>query len=195
MNKGRLVFDFDGTLADTIELIAKLISETLKTKLGVDVNYKDIIPLVGYPLPRIIEHFVPYELFKPYEQEFWSAADRLMRNKAELYEDAKLVIPKLYDRGYELIIYSGTPKEIIEDILGDYKKYFSIIKGGHGKYKGDFLLELTPKPKAYIGDFYVDMEIAQKAKVPFILVRRDHNEYIDYPVKINSLLDLLDLFP
>lgn len=54
-----VLFDFDGTLANTNPLIVASFQYTLREKLGLNVSADDIYPHFGEPLPETMEFFAP----------------------------------------------------------------------------------------------------------------------------------------
>ncbi len=184
----KVVFDFDGTLANSVPAFAKAIKETLR-EFGLEVNERELIPLVGYPKETIFSKFLPTPLVPKAIEVFNKIVKKYVLRQSELYEDAKEVLPKLKEKGAIVGIYTASPAEWVLKILGPYSKYVDYLDAGK-KEKSLFLEKF--RPDLYVGDHIVDIQLAEKFNVPFVLIERDHNKWIDYEPKIKNLNEIFD---
>ena len=50
--------------------------------------------------------------------------------------------------------------------------------------------EINLSASYFIGDSQVDIECAQNANVPFVLIKREHNKKLEYHCSIDTLRDI-----
>tara|TARA_Y100000389_G_scaffold165501_1_gene169720 strand:- start:233 stop:751 length:519 start_codon:yes stop_codon:yes gene_type:complete len=130
------------------------------------------------------------------------------------YEDVISCINQLIDKGFLIFIISNQPDisrkkmlpEELEKIDLEINKklninqiYYSfdseVVNGGSKKPSPKMVFEARDKwnidlSKSYfLGDSEADIECAKNANVSFILVKRKHNQNIEYPVYVHSLSD------
>jgi len=131
------------------------------------------------------------------------------------YEDVSSCINQLIDKGFLIFIISNQPDisrkkmlpEELEKIDSEINKklnisqiYYSfdseVVNGGSKKPSPKMVFEASDKwnidlSKSYfLGDSEADIECAKNASVSFILVKRKHNQNIEYPVYAHSLSDI-----
>ena len=131
-----------------------------------------------------------------------------------LYEDVSSCIKQLTNKGFLIFIISNQPDisrkkmppEELEKIDIEINKklninqiYYSfdseVVSGGSKKPSPKMVFEARDKwnidlSKSYfLGDSEADIECAKNANVSFILVKRKHNQNIEYPVYVHSLSD------
>ncbi|AAR39187.1 NEQ340 [Nanoarchaeum equitans Kin4-M] len=187
MGKKFLVFDYDGTLLNSIPILARYIYKKVSPFVKTDI--REIEKLIGFPI-----HVIAYELAKDEDK-----AKTLIKlidlkeafeeyKKASLYWDAKIAIPQLH-KNYRLAILTASPRYFVESTLGEYKKYFDIIDDR--KEKSDLLDKIDAI--AYVGDHIVDIEIGKKYNIPTYLIERPHNLHIKYKPKLKNLLQLVKI--
>jgi phosphoglycolate phosphatase len=171
-----LVFDFDGTLADTKIAWFNSLFKVLKKMniycpqcearviLHLALKIRDFLNHLGLPKKKseMIASDVYYEFFKQ--------KSRLVNNID--------VIDKLPGKK---IILSNTRTFAIDKILGKHKKIFNAIYGGDKfKEKHDFIKKLMKKNKLkksqmyYIADRAGDVETAKKAGCTSLIIASKH---------------------
>tara|TARA_X000000368_G_C23041554_1_gene717165 strand:- start:331 stop:867 length:537 start_codon:yes stop_codon:yes gene_type:complete len=136
-------------------------------------------------------------------------------NDFKLYDDIKGLVDFFKEKNFYIIIISNQPdisrkKMTIEELnsidiflntelnIDDIKYSFDseVIAGGSKKPSPKMIFEAQDKwninlSKSYfIGDSLSDIECAKNAKVPFILVKRKHNQHINYPNYVDNLNDI-----
>jgi len=124
-------------------------------------------------------------------------------------------VNQLIDKGFLIFIISNQPDisrkemlpEELEKIDSEINKklnisqiYYSfdseVVNGGSKKPSPKMVFEASDKwnidlSKSYfLGDSEADIECAKNASVSFILVKRKHNQNIEYPVYVHSLSDI-----
>ncbi|MEI8216635.1 MAG: HAD-IA family hydrolase [Eubacteriales bacterium] len=208
-----ILFDFDGTLIDTNEIIIQSFQHTFRTVLGEEKPVDDIIRTFGEPLSLTMEKMLdidPVEAVKIYRAYHNQKFEDLIRIFPGMLE---LVI-ELFNRGYKLAIVTSRLRNTT--LLGlrkfDLEKYFSYVLTADDtdKHKPDpaainlVLEKLNSKPDEaiMIGDSKFDIMCANNAGVKSILVgwaislTDEEKEGIYKPTYIvenaEDVLDLLD---
>ena len=128
------------------------------------------------------------------------------------YQDVASCMKQLAENGFLIFIVSNQPdisrkKMLIEELniidteinkkLHIDQIYYSFdskaVKGGSKKPSPLMIFKARDKwnidlSKSYfLGDSIVDMECARNANVSFILVKRKHNQHIEYPYYVDNL--------
>lgn len=136
-------------------------------------------------------------------------------NDFKLYDDIKGLVDFFKEKNFYIIIISNQPdisrkKMTIEELnsidnllntelsIDDIKYSFDsdVIVGGSKKPSPKMIFEARDRwnidlSKSYfIGDSLSDIECAKNAKVPFILVKREHNQNINYHNYVDNLNDI-----
>lgn len=201
-----IIFDIDGTLWDTTEVVAKawsraakeiggtaavITSEVLKKEFGktMEVIADDLF----YDADKLKREQLMQQCCK-YEEEFISeVTDNL------LYPHVKDTLVKL-SKKFKLYIVSNCQsgyielfmeKAGIEDYITDYECY-----GNTGRGKGEnikLLMERNSlKDVVYVGDTQGDYEATVFAKIPFIYAKYGFGSSEDSYLTINSIDELLE---
>ncbi len=179
--KKLLIFDLDGTLADTIPSIRRAINLTMKHYGYPEKTYEDIRHAIGNGAFKLIERIIPRELSADkdrvletlayYEKMYdttYSEADRCYTGMTE-------TLSELRKRGYTIAVLSNKQdayvKPIVERITE--KGTVSLAVGQRAGYptKPDPTvpslvaseLGYSPDMTAFIGDSEVDIETAKNA--------------------------------
>ncbi len=130
----------------------------------------------------------------------------------KIYSDAKESIKSFKEKQFHIIIISNQPdisrgKMKIEELhaidtflnekldIDEIRYSFDsdVTTGGSKKPSPKMVFEARDRwnidlSKSYfLGDSLVDMECAKNANVSFILVKREHNQEIEYPYYVSSL--------
>lgn len=128
------------------------------------------------------------------------------------YQDVDSCIKQLAENGFLIFIVSNQPdisrkKMLTEELnkidieinkkLNIDQIYYSfdskVVSGGSKKPSPQMIFEARDKwnidlSKSYfLGDSIVDMECAKNANVSFILVKRKHNQDLEYPYYVDDL--------
>lgn len=166
-----IIFDFDGTLADSLEVYTKALNETFGTKYTPHkIRQKGTVKIIKeMNIPRFL---LPLYILKARQK-----INKLI-TKISLFEDMPSVLKKLHTK-HELAIVTSNSKqnvisilkkhnlenkfELIEDSLvyfGKYKKIKKVIRK----------LNYPLNEVFYIGDETRDIEAAKKAGIRSIAV-------------------------
>ncbi len=200
------LFDFDGTLFDTLESSIYVFEEAY-CRIGVSIDRDKILGYTREPIPnsykRVMGSMDGYPAFiKSIDELVFS--DKVT-NMAEIYSDTASTIEELKKQGKVVGIVTSNAKSHIIDVLNrfDLTKYFDIIVGNREapvpkpspepilkalellKYKGN------KNRVIYVGDSLNDAIAAKNAGISPLLIDR-LNEFKDsgYPV-IDSLDEII----
>lgn len=175
-----IVFDFDGTMANTMPVIIEIAEDMLKINLNDQKieQYRNMtakqvlkearIPI--YKLPRLLVKGRPI-------------LQRRM-NEVELFKGLDQVIKELSNNGHQLYVVSSNSLGIINGFLNKFelKKYFTRIYGNVGIFSKAQALKKVVKREGfiitdtiYIGDEVRDIEAAKKVGMSIISVSWGYN--------------------
>jgi pyrophosphatase PpaX len=172
-----ILFDLDGTLLDSIELIVAAFQHTTGRHLGRPIERGVVVPTIGRPLAAVLEELAPGRgetLFVSYEEYLHLHHDRLAR----LYPDSAAVLIELRARGYPLGIVTSKRRRVAQlafDLTGLDRLVDLILcveDTPRGKPAPDPLLaaaarlDLPPGDCLYVGDSRHDLESAAAAGMP-----------------------------
>ena len=170
-----VVFDFDGTLAETNRLHYDAFREVLSGK-GVDLSEEEMAPLFGVSALEIMRllkrrHSVkgsPETLLK----EKTRAYAKLLK-KARLRDGAVKALKDLKGEGFKLAVWTGALKGQSKKILGKNARFFSLVIDStdlkRGKPYPDGLRLIARKLRvktgeiAMVGDSEKDVQAARSA--------------------------------
>lgn len=203
-----IIFDFDGVIAESVEVKSNAFAE-LYRPYGADL------------VEKVINHhhanggMSRYEKFRFYHKEF---LDIVLTDKEVdklSLEFSRLVVEKVISAPYvpgtfefisqnynqfEMFLSTGTPLDEMNTILKrrNLNGYFKNIYGAPEKKNMHISQILTnyhfrPDEMLFIGDADTDMEAAAEHKVPFVLRIHEHNHEQFEGYKGEKIYDLKDL--
>ena len=176
-----VLFDFDGTVFDTVEGITKSVQYAAR-KQGLDPELSELRRFAGPPL---VDMFMEHFGFDRTEAEQAVTDFRERYNPVGLYEcrifpGVKEALLQLRRRGYLVGIATSKPQLLAEELLGreDMLPLFDGIVGssadGNNNSKADVLravmqkLSVTPEETVLVGDTKYDVRGAKACGVPCI---------------------------
>lgn len=209
-----VVFDFDGTLADTWRDIAGALNATLEDAGLPLANGPEVRFWIGNGVMRLLERAIPeperspaalQELYGHFQDHY----DRGCLNNTETYPGILDCLDQLADA--ELAVLSNKPARFLDQVIEglDLKRYFRVVLGG------DSCPERKPHPGAMshlleqlgvpagplwmIGDSAIDIETGRQAGAPTIgctwglrgreeLREAGADHMIDHPSEIPALI-------
>ena len=207
MNYETLIFDIDGTLWDSRQLVAEGYNIQLE-KEGLQhlaVTAEDLRPLFGKVMTEIADTILasidPSERYELMERCMKTENDYLFANECRIgYPKVKETLEAL-SKKYRLFIVSnsqcGYPELCIEKLgLTDYIEGHMCF-GDTGTSKGQTIQTLIKKHNIgsciYIGDTQGDLEACQEAGIPFIFCAYGLGNAESYDAKIDSIEELLTM--
>jgi phosphoglycolate phosphatase len=177
-----LIFDFDGTLADTF-FIAKDIYRTLARGRR-PTDEAEIEILRGLSAREVIQHVGARWWQVPYIA--WYARREVKRRRAEVKPIAGIapVVEALHKAGHRLYIVSSNSTRNVQHFIEEagLGAYFDGVYGGVGLFdKAAAIRKITLHEHVdaadafYIGDEARDVEAARRAQMPCISVTWGYN--------------------
>ena len=207
MNYETLIFDIDGTLWESRQLVAEGYNIQLE-KEGLQhlaVTAEDLRPLFGKVMTEIADTILasidPSERYELMERCMKTENDYLFANECRIgYPKVKETLEAL-SKKYRLFIVSnsqcGYPELCIEKLgLGEYIEGHMCF-GDTGTSKGQTILTLIRKHNIgsciYIGDTQGDLEACQEAGIPFIFCAYGLGKAESWDARIDSIEELLEM--
>ena len=177
-----VLFDFDGTIMDTNDLILKSWKNTFRILRGEEVSDDVILPTLGEPLELTMENFFPevplqecLDTYRSWHHDNFVQLIKMFPGMMELLEELKA-------RGYRMGLVTSRLK--YTTMLGvekyDLGRFFEYILTADDtdKHKPDpapILITLEkmgadPSETIMVGDTLLDLGCARNAGVPSVLV-------------------------
>ncbi|MDT8715954.1 HAD family hydrolase [Clostridium sp. 19966] len=207
MNIDSIIFDLDGTLWDSTEVVLKAWDKVLsKTKeVRSPITKEQMHSVMGLQLPQIAEKLFPYldkaaglKILKnccSIECEF------IREEGGVLYRNLEETLQKLSEK-YELFIVSNCQCGYIEAFLEYHQlgKYFKGTEcaGNTGLLKGENIKRVIDKYKLkasiYVGDTQGDCDAAKLADIPFVYASYGFGEVASHDYIIKEAEELAKIF-
>lgn len=215
MIKG-VIFDLDGTLANSIEDIADSMNQVLQENNFPTHDYSTYKTFVGRGVRSLVEKSLPSE--NRSEEEIEKNFERMMQVYDEncivktcLYPGIKDLLNSLSERGIKISVFSNKANEltqkVVKVLLADWKLEYVLGAGGDiprkPDPKGAILISekmgIDPSNLMYIGDSGVDMATAQNSGMYAVGVLwgfRDMEELLENGAQtlLENPMDLLASF-
>ena len=203
-----LIFDIDGTLWDSRELVAQGYNIQLRQE-GYDrfcVTAEDFLPLFGKVMTEIADVIfreLPPDVRYPLMERCMETENRyLQEHPCPIgYPGVRETLQRLSEN-HRLFIVSNSQQgypELCMEKLG-LTPYISghLCFGDTGTEKGETIRRLMERhgitSAAYIGDTQGDLEAARQAGIPFVFASYGFGDPEEYDWKIDSISRLEQLF-
>ena len=176
-----ILFDFDGTLVHSIDLLVEIFTECLVEQGVTPATPNEIRRMIGKPLDVIFRKLTNLVDVEKFNHSFHKKEDA--RHTTEYIRLVKDTIPTLEflkNKGFKLGIVSTKPRDLIEKFLEDLEisGFFEVIIGGkdvknHKPHPESIFLaceklEIQPKEILFVGDSLIDLNTAKNAGSIFI---------------------------
>ncbi len=199
-----IIFDLDGTLTQTNELIYATFNHIAKKYLGREYSPPEITKMFGPPEDVAISKLVGSDRIEEAMEDFYEFYERHHPSMATAYDGVKEVLDFLKARGTLLALFTGKGKRstlITLNTLGS-TDYFDIIVTGHDvrnhKPSAEGIrqvlsrFKLKPDSALMVGDAVADIRAAREAGVPVVAALwdsygRDAVEKMDVDFRFNSV--------
>jgi len=177
-----ILFDFDGTVMDTVDVIICSWQHTFKTIEGKERPVSDIVRTFGEPLETSMKKFFPnvdpddsIEIYRSYHRDNFG-------ERIKLFPGVKELLASLKEKGYKLgLVTSRLTTTTVEGLVKhEIGEYFDAVVTADDctKHKPDpepvdiTLEKLNSKPEESImlGDTMFDIICARNAGVKSVLV-------------------------
>lgn len=175
-----IIFDVDGTLWDSTEIVAEAWTQYLKEiGISMDITSQRLMGLFGQLLPDIARQLFPdkskEEQLRLIDGCCQAEHEALLRQCAPLYPGLEDTLRKLSQK-YPLFIVSNCQAGYIEVFLKatGFSKYFKghLCPGDTGKDKAGNIQQIVQdfglSSPIYVGDTLGDYQACQKAGVTFV---------------------------
>ncbi|RLG81075.1 MAG: haloacid dehalogenase [Thermoprotei archaeon] len=181
-----VLFDMDGTLIDTMDLIAECWSQALKAH-GYSVSKEDIYRAAGLPAVTIMKMYTGVEdpeLHSSIRSYANKCFEERLKSKDLLFPRVKETLLELKKNGLLLGVATSSSCKRARALLAQagVAELFDVVQcleeGMSGKPEPDVLvaaikkLGVSPREAIYVGDSLVDCIAASNAGVKFVLVAR-----------------------
>lgn len=198
-----LIFDFNGTLLNDVDVCFNLLNELLSFRGHKNIDLKTYKSIFRFP---IIEYYKAAGFVFP-KDNYDELADIFIKkykmHKLKLYDNVYDVLSFLKKK-YKLVVLSSSEKTILESQLRELQIYdlFDEVIGnddvcGKSKLQNgiDYRRRNEDEQIIVIGDTDHDLEVANEINANAILVSFGHQNRKEKGVKIinkfNELLDIL----
>ena len=202
-----IIFDVDGTLWNSTEIVAKTWSEVVRLEpdIHVEITASSLTPLFGKILPEIAQALFPKESKERQLNLINKCCEKehqfLLKETAPVYPRLEDTL-KILSQKYPLYIVSNCQSGYVEVFLQStgYDHYFKghLCSGDTGMPKGPNIVQLMKthrlKSPIYIGDTLGDYTASKEAGIPFVYASYGFGEVPDYDYTIAEPYDLVSLF-
>lgn len=203
-----IIFDIDGTMIDTEEVVRKAYGHAMFEELGRDLTDEELARAFGVPTMQALEILGSKNVEKA-SRRYFESLFKYYREGVGLFDGIEELLQELMRRGVKCgIVTSRNRDEVANDTtLSSLLKYFGYVVTSEDtqKHKPEAepvlkLMEMAgaePPGAIYIGDTYYDFMCAKNAGVDFALAswgaRGDGRIRPDHTLVMPAdLLDVLD---
>ena len=201
-----IIFDVDGTLWDSTEIVAEAWSNYLTNTehMDTDVSSRRLMGLFGQLLPDIAKALFPKlpesEQLRIIDGCCQAEHEALLRKCAPLYPQLEETLKNLSAR-FPLFIVSNCQAGYIEVFLQatGFGHYFKghLCPGDTGMANAENIMKIRDdfdlKDPVYVGDTLGDFNACRKADIPFIFAEYGFGEVEAPDYRISSPADLVEL--
>jgi phosphoglycolate phosphatase len=206
MNVDSIIFDLDGTLWDSTDVILRawnmVIANNDKVKTPITREAMESIMglqahQIGAKLFPDFDNYTSTSLIKHCCEE---EKKLLLKEGGILYPELEYVL-KTISHNYPLFIVSNCEGGYIETFLEyhNFGEYFKDIEcaGNTGRAKGENIKLIMNRNNlqnsVYVGDTNGDRDAAKLANIPFIFANYGFGDVRDYDYIINKISDMINL--
>jgi 2-phosphoglycolate phosphatase len=178
-----ILFDFDGTLADSFSAIAASTNHVRQHYGLPALPERTVRASVGFGLPQLMSELVPNAPSEVAMAIYRDHHDTVMSQLTELLPGVAETLAKLHESGVRLAICSNKPSRFTKQLVRDLgiADRFDTVLGpddvGVPKPNPTMLheamnrLAVSSHETLYVGDMIVDVEVARAAGVPVWILR------------------------
>ena len=209
-NKEVIIFDFDGTVVDSMNTFADLAARVMPKYYPVDGAVARSLYLDTSGLP----FFQQLELLFPNHQANATASEEFERLKLDIYfdrplfQDAVETMERLRERGIKSVVSSNNFQNLVENFVSRSGINFDLVLGYRPNFeKGqdhftyvEQKMGIGREAMAFVGDSIKDGERALHYGVDFIgkegiFSREQFSSRFPGTTTISSLSELMDIIP
>ncbi|MEN1760605.1 HAD-IA family hydrolase [Anoxynatronum sibiricum] len=183
-----LLFDFDGTLVDSLGIGLQAMNTIGHRKGYPRVNSEDLDALLRKPIRERFRHYgVPMVKLPALALEFYREYKKGLQ-ELRFFEGIPDMLHRLHEAGCCLTVISSNDPEIIKNYMVHHNmNLFHKIIGSNRIFGKDKIIrrymkqeKLAPEQLIYVGDELRDIEACKRAGIPIIWVSYgfDHEELV-----------------
>lgn len=212
-----VLFDNDGTLADTFDAIQQSMHVAMKQVLGHDIPDVELLHMVGRPLLEQMEHFAERpDQVDPLVQVYRAHNEKDLFERSPAFPGLMDALQDLQEMGYRLGVVSSKRQHLVRGGLeaSGLAPFFELINGieQSSKHKPEpdplldaaRMMDLYPYECVYVGDSPYDIQAAHAAGMDSIavswgkfftgseLLLCEPNMLINEPAQLVSAVRLID---
>lgn len=205
-----LLCDLDGTLIDTMPVLADLATEVMVGMYGIPKTLARELYLAtcGLPFVAQLEDIFPGDARNPTASDLFESAKPARCNSARMPADTRAALVELQRRGVRIAVSSNNGRENVEAFAKTAEFSFDLVMGyGNGLSKGKPHVQMVERifgvgrgEMLFIGDSLHDGEIASGEGLAFVGVAGTFSKesfllrFPGLPVvhRFTELLDLID---
>jgi len=184
-----MLFDFDGTLADSFEAIAESVNFVRSENHLPKLRFEEIKAHVGHGLEHLMEKMLPGCDIGDAKKAYHAHHKIHMKSHTRLYPHAREFLNKLHLSGISMGVCSNKPvgftTELIEHL--GISAFFKVILGPEDvpnpKPAPDMLIEAAKRLQinhnevVYVGDMDVDIKASGAAGMDVWIIRHDDTSF------------------
>lgn len=173
-----VLFDFDGTLGNTLSLCLRAAHLALEPLLGRAVTDKEILASFGPSEEGAIRQIVPPQIYRIALDAYVKMCRELLPDYPDLFPGIREILINLKQRGFILGVVTGRGRITCDDALRFYGifDWFDQIEGGveSGPSKPAGLtrimtnFNLKPEEAVYVGDSPCDIQACREVGIPVL---------------------------
>ncbi len=201
--------DLDGTLIDTMPVLADLATDVLFEVYGMARGLARELYLTtcGLPFIKQLDSICPGDPRNGYASDLFESRKPARCRAARMPEGTVRALSRLRERGVRIVVSSNNGTANVDAFAADARFPFDLVLGyGHGMAKGKPHIEkaertflLSRKQMLFVGDSLHDGEIAEQEQIPFVGVAGTFSRerfLLRFPGKpvVQRFAELADLF-
>jgi HAD superfamily hydrolase (TIGR01509 family) len=167
----RLVWDMDGTLLDSTQVVPDAFVETVR-ELGVDdVDQEKVVAAYSLGVPEVMLQHLVGRTLEDHEIDLYY--DRLLVGSVAAYNGVLETLDVLRQRALPVVVFTGASSRAARTLLASAGIQFDILVGGDhiarpkpapdGVLEAAKRLSVPPQDIVYIGDAPTDLQAARSA--------------------------------
>jgi pyrophosphatase PpaX len=172
-----VIFDLDGTITQTNELIFATFNHVARKYAGRTYTPKEIIAMFGPPEEGAILNVVGPDVAAAAMEDFYAYYGKHLPEMAQTYEGIKEILDYLHRSGIALAVFTGKGKYTTRQTLEhfDISRFFDVVMTGsdvvNHKPSAEGInnivrqLQVNPEETLMVGDAVSDAKAAHEAGV------------------------------
>ncbi len=187
MRKRLLIFDFDGTLVDSMGIYAQKAGELISEHygLGKEEAKKLYLKTSGLPFAEQLGILFPGDRRNSKVAEIFESWKEEVLHRLKPFPEVEPLLRELRDRGFLIAVSSNNLQRYVEESVKGWEVRPHFVLGWDGKEfkKGEphvrFLEEATSLPREsflMVGDSPNDLKLARSSGIDFIALLRSFPE-------------------